>query len=179
MSCRPELRLCTSGAGRPLSGYASNWISGVDTIACSTAWRRSFTLYCAYSLILSHTCTRCFSLYKCLCRSSCVFWEVKLVQVSERGRYWSREPLGLRAGQESAAHPTDRRPCQAGHRPAAEGGGGSREGGVTTTLILLKPNTWVTLGGHPISHFSTTWHPQLYENKQYFFFFCTFRGICM
>lgn len=53
------------------------------------------------------------------------------------------ENHGVWGGQESAAQPTNRRPCQAGRRPRVGGGGGSggggREGGETTTLILLKP----------------------------------------
>lgn len=105
--CKLELHLCTvvSTTGWPLSGYASNWIRGADTIACTTPWLHSFTLYCAYSLIHSHTCTLCVSLYKCLCVCACVFWEVKLVQFSERGRYRSREPRGLRGPRvRSSAH---------------------------------------------------------------------------
>ena len=72
------------------------------------------------------------------------------------------ENHGVWGGQESAAQPTNGRPCQAGRRPRVGGGGGGggggcgggREGGATTTLILfylffLNSSTRVTLGGGP------------------------------
>lgn len=91
-----RIHTIVSPAGWPLSGYASNWIRGTDTIACAEPWLHSFTPYCAYSLIHSHTCTLCVSLYECLCVFFCVVWEVKPVELSKRGRYRSREPRGLR-----------------------------------------------------------------------------------
>lgn len=155
--CKPisrklELHLYTiiSTTGWPLSGYASNWIRGTDTIACTKPWLHSFTPYCAYSLIHSHMCTLCVSLYKCLCEYVCVFcvfWEVKLVLFSKRGRYRSREPRGLRGPRVcSSAHKQGAVPGRTLAKSWGGGwwwwwwrGGGSRKGGATTTLILLKP----------------------------------------
>lgn len=76
------------------------------------------------------------------------------MQSSERGRYRSREPRGLRdglgGGKSPQLSPTNRRPCQAGRRPRVSGGGwwrggGSREGGATAALILFKTEA---LGSH-------------------------------
>lgn len=44
--------------------------------------------------------TLCVSpLNKCLCMCVCVVWEVKLVLLSKRGRYRSKEPQGLRGAR--------------------------------------------------------------------------------
>ena len=124
ISHKSELHLCTivSTTGWPLSGYASNWIRGAATIACTTPWLHLFTLYCAYSLIHSHTCTLCVCLYECLHARSCVFWEVKLVQFSERGQNWSRDPRGLRGPRvHSSAH--NQAPVPARTEASSEGRG--------------------------------------------------------
>lgn len=85
-----------------LSGSDSDWIRGTDAIACVKPWLHPFAPYCAYSLIHSHIYrpTLCVSpLNKCLCMCVCVVWEVKLVLLSKRGRYRSKEPQGLRGAR--------------------------------------------------------------------------------
>lgn len=148
--CKPigcELRLhlfnIISPTGWPLSGYASNWIKGTDTIACMKPWLYSFTLYCAYSLIHSHMCTLCICLYKSLCIYVCLCerlqwfgrlsWCCSLSVADtdpENHRVWG--------GQGSAAQPTNKRPCQAGRRPRVWGGGWRRGGGGVVVMVVVE-----------------------------------------